>query len=219
MECKYCKSKCIKKGIRNKIQRFRCVCCNKYQQLCYSYNTSKKDFVLIKTLNNEGVGISSISRIMKIPKTTVQRLIEIISRTLKKPELTETNQSYEIDELRTYVGNKKNESWLMYAINKSSGVVVDFAVGRRTKENLKKVVTSVIRLNPKKIYTDGLNIYNSLIPKPIHKVFQYNINKIERNNLTLRTHIKRLTRRTICFSKSEAMLENCLRLYVISNTN
>ena len=175
--------------------------------------------MLIKTLNNEGVGISSISRIMKIPKTTVQRLIEIISRTLKKPELTETNQSYEIDELRTYVGNKKNESWLMYAINKSSGVVVDFAVGRRTKENLKKVVTSVIRLNPKKIYTDGLNIYNSLIPKPIHKVFQYNINKIERNNLTLRTHIKRLTRRTICFSKSEAMLENCLRLYVISNTN
>lgn len=216
MECKYCKSKCIKKGIRNRIQRYRCVKCNKYQQLTYTYNKEKKDENFIKTLNNEGVGICSISRIMNIPKTTVQRLIENISINLKKLYVSEINQTYEMDELRTYVGNKRNESWIIYAINKNSGKVIDFTVGRRTKENLNKVVSTVIKLNPIKIYTDGLNTYKSLIPKSIHKVFQYNINKIERNNLTLRTHLKRLTRKTICFSKSEAMLENCLRLYLVS---
>ena len=37
------------------------------------------------------------------------------------------------------------------------------------------------------------------------EVGKRNIQKIERKNLNLRTWIKRLTRKTICFSKSEEM--------------
>ena len=61
----------------------------------------------------------------------------------------------------------------------------------------------ILLLNPQRIYTDRLPLYRSIIPKNIHKVFQYCTNKIERNNLTLRTHIKRLSRKTICFSKNK----------------
>uniref|UniRef100_UPI00166D2F5C IS1 family transposase n=1 Tax=Aquaticitalea lipolytica TaxID=1247562 RepID=UPI00166D2F5C len=68
-------------------------------------------------------------------------------------------------------------------------------------------------LQPDKIYTDRLNVYPSLIPKSIHRRFQYCTNKIERMNLTLRTHIKRLSRKTICFSKSEKYLEAHLKIY------
>ncbi|MBS1665188.1 MAG: hypothetical protein JST68_29350 [Bacteroidetes bacterium] len=39
------------------------------------------------------------------------------------------------------------------------------------------------------------------------------INRSERKNLTLRTHLKRLSCRTFCFSKSLSMLESCLKLY------
>jgi IS1 family transposase len=72
-------------------------------------------------------------------------------------------------------------------------------------------------LNPKRIYTDKLNIYPGLISKSIHSSIQYKTNHIERFNLTLRTHLKRLSRRTICFSKNSKMLENCLRLYFFGN--
>lgn len=214
MKCKYCNGKCIKKGQTNRRQRYQCKECNKYQQIAYTYNKERKDEVLLKRLNNEGLGISSISRIMNIPKTTVQRLIEKISKETEPREIEETEQMYEIDELRTFVGNKKNESWLIYGINKITGQVIDFCVGRRTKENIKKVTDTILHLNPKKIFTDGLNIYSSIIPKAIHRVFAYNTNKIERHNLTLRTHIKRLSRKTLCFSRSEDMLYNCVKLYL-----
>ena len=50
--------------------------------------------------------------------------------------------------------------------------------------------------------------------KSIHKVFKHCTNKIERNNLTLRTHMKRLNRKTICYSIANLMLEACLRIYI-----
>jgi len=136
-----------------------------------------------------------------------------ISSKIEKPLYKEENQSYEIDELRTYCGNKTNECWIMYAINRTTGKIIDFIVGRRTKSNIQQIVTTVLKLNPKRIYTDGLNIYPTLIPKPIHKIFRYCTNKIERHNLTLRTHIKRLNRKTICFTKHTQILYGTLKLY------
>ena len=61
----------------------------------------------------------------------------------------------------------------------------------------------------------GYNVIfvKAVTPKSIHKRFQYCTNKIERMNLTLRTHIKRLSRKTICFSKSEKYLEAHLKIY------
>jgi insertion element IS1 protein InsB len=58
-----------------------------------------------------------------------------------------------------------------------------------------------------------LNIYQALVPGEIHTSNAYNINYIERNNLNLRTHLKRLSRRTICFTRSLLMLTACLKIY------
>jgi IS1 family transposase len=41
-----------------------------------------------------------------------------------------------MDELWTFVGNKKNETWISYMIDRVSKQVVDYKVGARTKENL-----------------------------------------------------------------------------------
>jgi IS1 family transposase len=65
----------------------------------------------------------------------------------------------------------------------------------------------------KQIYTDGLDIYGFVIPKKLHRVKRYGTNHIERKNLSLRTHLKRLNRKTIAFSKSLLMLEACLKIY------
>ena len=48
-----------------------------------------------------------------------------------------------------------------------------------------------------------------------HKVVM--AQNIERKNLNLRTRLKRLTRKTICFSKSEKMHELVIGLYINKN--
>lgn len=214
MECIYCKGECKKAGKYKTTQRYQCKNCKRYQQTVYTkQRIPKEDYTWAHKLNNEGCGISNIARLLHISKSSVQRIIIRIAGKLQMPVYKEKGESYQVDELRTYCGNKGNECWIIYAINAKTGKVIDFCIGRRTKENIKKVIDNILVLNPKRIYTDGLNIYPGLIPKTIHRVFEYCTNKIERSNLTLRTHLKRLSRKTICFTKSNEMLENCVKVY------
>lgn len=214
MKCLYCTALCKKKGWYKLIQRYQCLVCNKYQRAIYIkpiISDGKKEQV--KALSNEGLGNSAISRLLKISKSSVQRTLLALSRQVLKPIIIEENQQYEIDELRTYISNKKNECWIIYALNKNTKQIIDFVVGRRTKANINKVVESLKKLNPTKIYSDKLNTYQSIIPKAIHNTIQYNINHIERKNLDLRTHIKSLGRKTICYAKSQDVLSAILQLY------
>ncbi len=106
--------------------------------------------------------------------------------------------------------------YIIYALNKVSKKVVDFVVGGRSTENISKVINQIKVLNHKCIYTDKLNVYSALMEYIKHITSKYKINHIERMNLNLRTHLKRLSRKTICFSKSKEMLESCLRLYFLN---
>lgn len=63
------------------------------------------------------------------------------------------------------------------------------------------------------VFTDGLPTYKVIIPKSCHNTTKRNTMIIERNNLTLRTNLKRLARKTICFSKTFEMLEATLKFY------
>ena len=54
-------------------------------------------------------------------------------------------------------------------------------------------------------YTDGWGAYERCLKIEQHQVGKANTQRIERKHLTLRTRIKRLARKTICFSKSEEM--------------
>ena len=147
-------------------------------------------------------------------KANVINKMKQISRQIITPEIKESHQDYEVDEMYTFIGNKKQAYYITYALNKKTKQVIDLVVGSRTKETIGKVINSLISLKPKQIFTDKLNIYPSLIEKKKHVASAYKINHIERFNLTLRTHLKRLSRKTICFSRSKEMLENCLRIYL-----
>lgn len=217
MRCNYCSQETlIKKGKRGIKQRYQCKSCGKYQQDVYTYKMyDLRDDKRIKIYNSEGVGIRSMSRILGYSEATIIRRILYLASKITRPIYSENNQVYEVDEMWTYVG--KNDpscySWITYAINRRTNAVIDVAFGSRNKTNLKQVIDSVKSHNPKKIVTDKLIIYPNLV-KPIeHDTNRYSNNHIERGNLTLRTHIKRLFRKTICFSKSQKMLEACVLLY------
>ena len=216
MKCNYCNKLCSKAGKNNTgKQKYYCTSCNKYQQNTYSYKAYdiKINEQIIKYVKN-GCGIRSIGRLIDISNTTVMKRIRSIASCLESTYSGSKRCSYEMDELHTFAGDKNNDQWVIYAINKGTRKIVDLFVGKRNKENIKIIVDKVLRFHPKRIYTDRLNIYPGLIDKAIHKPGRYLTNRIERMNLTLRTHLKRLTRSTLCYSKKADMLEACVKIYL-----
>ena len=53
-------------------------------------------------------------------------------------------KSYEVGELRTFIGNKENECWVAYALDKDTRKVVDLRVGNRTKRMLKPIIDTLL---------------------------------------------------------------------------
>lgn len=124
-----------------------------------------------------------------------------------------------MDEVMTFIGRKQIATdyicWIMYAIERQSRKPTYFCVGRRSKENLRSVASTLEKHDPKAIFTDRLNLYSEIIEPRLHKTKRKGTNRIERKNLTLRMHLKRLGRKTICFSRSLEMLKACLSIYFI----
>ncbi len=215
MNCENCnQSNCIKRGKRNGKQRYFCRDCRISFQDIYSYKAYQTTTDgLIKSLLKESCGVLSISRIIGISKNTVLSRMLKISLQIKAPCFDRLGCKFEVDELWSFIGSKDNVTWITYAIERETKSVVDFFVGRKTKDTIRPLIDKLLLLHPKSIYTDRLNIYPGLIPKEIHKVFRYCTNRIERKNLTLCTHIKRVSRRTICFSRNKRYLIAHLRIY------
>jgi insertion element IS1 protein InsB len=193
-------------------QRYKCKKCNSTFINKYSYQSYEVSDRQIISLLKEGCGIRSIARLLYICCGTVLKRILSIAKSIVKPVIA-MNKAYEVDEMRTYYKNKGRLLWIVYALQRETNQVVDFAVGSRTKATLQKVISTLLLSNAKKIYTDKLNLYSFLIPSYLHINKRYSTNRIERKNLSMRTHLKRLTRRTICYNKSIAMLSACLKIY------
>ena len=120
----------------------------------------------------------------------------------------------EADEQWSYVRNKKHQRWLWVAFGHHTHEVIAYCLGPRTEAMLKKLLHL---LNPFKVvqwFTDGLSAYQRWIEAEKLQVSKRNTQKIERFFLTLRTRIKRLARRTICFSKSELMHDTVIGLFI-----
>ncbi|WP_163396755.1 IS1 family transposase [Flavobacterium limi] len=214
IKCNFYNGKCIKNGFQsNGNQCYKCCVCQKRQQIDYKYNAYKRNINQeIVLFTKEGLGIRSTARILKISTTTLLKRIISIARNITKPIISK-GKMYEVDELCTYIRHKKNYIWLVYALEKNSKTLVRFNVGKRTNKTLNYVLETLKLSEAKKIFTDRLKNYRYLIDEKMHSIKRLGTNHIERKNLTLRTHLKRLNRRTICFSKSLVIFMAVLKIY------
>lgn len=214
MKCTRCNARAVKNGrSKNGSQRYRCKKCRiqfqkLYRNRAYTCDTNNQLVILLK----ESCGTRSIARILKISPTTVTKRILQIAKRIQKPPIV-LKQDYEMDELITYIGRKDRRICVAYAIDRKSKQVVGFSVGRRNRVTLQSVVNTLLLSNATEIRTDKFSLYYSLIPEAIHKVKKRGTNTIERMNLTLRTHLKRLNRRSIAYSKSLSVLSAILKIY------
>lgn len=120
----------------------------------------------------------------------------------------------EVDEMWSYVGNKSNQRWLWHAIERASGKVLAYVLGKRQDGVLLELKTLLKPFGITRFYSDDWGAYERCLPPSKHVIGKRNTQRIERKHLTLRTRIKRLARRTICFSKSEQMHDIVIGLFV-----
>ncbi len=137
---------------------------------------------------------------------------------LAQPELVEVVvqrvDEAEMDEMWSFVGNKKQERWLWHAIDHASGKVLAYVLADHSDAALKSLQQLLMPFGIQWFYTDGWGAYARLLDEDHHEVGKHYTQKIEHKHLTLRTRIKRLARKTICFSKSELMHDLVIGLFM-----
>lgn len=123
-------------------------------------------------------------------------------------------QELELDEMWSYVGKKTNPRWLWHAIDRRTGQVLAYVFGRRKNEVFLQLKKLLEPFSINKYCTDDWGVYERHLPAEAHEIGKRKTQRIERKHLRLRTRIKRLARKTICFSKTEEMHNLVIGLFI-----
>lgn len=125
----------------------------------------------------------------------------------------------ELDEQWSFVGSKGRQHWLWYAYNTKTGGVLAYTFGPRTDETCRELLALLTPFNIGMIASDDWGSYGREVPKDKHLTGKIFTPRIERNNLTLRTRIKRLlvkqstallnNRESCCFDKPALVKDAC----------
>jgi insertion element IS1 protein InsB len=120
----------------------------------------------------------------------------------------------EVDEMWSFVGKKQEQRWLWHAIDHRTGEVLAYVFGRRQDEVFLRLKALLEPFRITRFHTDYWGAYRRHLDPEAYHPGKRNTQNIERKHLTLRTRIKRLVRKTICFSKSIEMHDIIIGLFV-----
>ena len=120
----------------------------------------------------------------------------------------------EMDEQWSWVHDKRHQCWLWWAVDHETNTPLAFTFGTHEHKNLDVLMTLLEPFNINVYYTDNHFAYRTRIAEAQLMIGKRNTQKIERNHLTLRTRIKRLARKTICFSKCQDIHEAVIGTFI-----
>ena len=138
-------------------------------------------------------------------------MLHAVNPTLLSPRRA---RAAELDEMWSFVGTKATTRWLWHALDHHTGRVMAYVVGTRKDATFLKLRALLTHLGISRYYTDKASVYRRHLPPAQHTVGKLSMQKIERKHLTLRTRLKRLTRKTLCFSHSRVMHDLLIGLYM-----
>ena len=122
--------------------------------------------------------------------------------------------SSELDEMWGYVRSKAHPRWLWHAIDHHTGTVLAYVFGRRQDTVFLELKALLEPFGITRYFTDGWGAYERYVEAEQYTVGKANTQKIESKHINLCTRIKRLVRRTICFSKTEHMYDLVIGLFI-----
>jgi len=113
-----------------------------------------------------------------------------------------------------FVGKKQTPRWLWHALDHRTGEILAYVFGRREDQAFLELKALLAPFGIRRFYTDGWGAYKRHLAPEQHEVEKRYTQQLERKHLTLRTRIKRLVRKTICFSKSTRMHDLVIGLFI-----
>ena len=109
----------------------------------------------------------------------------------------------EMDEMWSYYHDKSHQVWLWWAVDHETNVPLAYTFGTREHKYLDELLGLLEPFSIGTVYADNHYAYQEKLSPDMLVSGKKNTQRIERDHLTLRTRIKRLCRKTICFSKSK----------------
>lgn len=215
MKCPNCSAiEVSKNGHRKGRQCYKCKHCGRQFLEHYrpgAYSDDVKQLCIKMYLN--GMGLRGIERVSDIHHTTILQWVRGAGLLLPDaPESEEIPEIADLDELQTFVGNKRNKIWLWTALNHKQAGFLAWAIGDRSATTFKPLWLIVKCWQCFFYVTDGWSVYSMFIEDCDHLVSKTSMTRVEGENTRLRHYLARLHRKTLCYSKSVEMLKCSLRL-------
>lgn len=175
-----------------------------------------------------GSGIRDTARVLGISSSTViselkkkEPLLESVNHAVLKclnPDHVIVSiqrvEGAEVDEMWSFVGSKNQQRWLWHALDHATGKILAYVFDDRKDAAFLKLKTLLKPFGIARFYTDDWGAYQRHLPTHRHTIGKQQTQTIERKHLTLRTRIKRLARKTICFSKLAKMHDIVIGLFI-----
>jgi IS1 family transposase/transposase-like protein len=200
LHCPDCQSTKVKKNGKkiSKKQNYLCKACGRQfigdHALCYKgCHSGLLQKILLMLVR--GIGIRDIAEIEKVSTKKVLSVL-VNSRHLIQPR-KQYYDCLEVDELWTYVGRKSRKIWLITLTIEKQVKSLRLVCRKRdlkTAGKLKKKLSDSI-ISYGSIATDDWDSFVSTFKRETHLI------GIEGNNCRLRHRIRRVFRKTCCFSK------------------
>ena len=206
IQCPCCQGTNIKKNgfSRNQKQKYLCKDCRRNfigdHALTYKGCHSQIKQRVLHMLA-EHCGIRHITRLEKI---SCGKVLSILATSLyrSKPKQQHYEQ-LQVDEFHTFVRNKENKLWLIYAYEPKNKEIVAYVWGKRDFATVKKLQNKLTQLGVSftTVATDDWKSFKKAFKNHQHLIGKKYTVHIEGNNCALLHLISRATRKSYCFSK------------------
>jgi insertion element IS1 protein InsB len=196
-------------------QRYLCKDCRRQFSRDYTYLGCLGAWrALIVPLTLNGSGVRDIERVLLVSRYRVLKTLCAAAQQVAEPPLPKRVRALELDECWSFVRTKKQQRWTWYGFDRARRKVVAFVNARRTDAACQTLLKKLDGCRVSHYYSDDWQSYKKFLPAKQHRVGKDGTRQIERPNLNFRTQVKRLQRRTICYSKSPEMHDAVIKLYV-----
>jgi len=154
----------------------------------------------------EGLGFRSIGRFLGVSHVSVQKWIKKFGQELEDLKSENEISIVEMDEMHTYIGNKKNiagSGLLLIELGK----FIHCSFGNRGTETGQLIWEKLKQKEIGEVMTDHWRAYAEFLPENIHTQSKAETYTVEGYNGILRHFLARLRRKTKCYTKSIEMLK------------